>query len=95
MSTIKFDLQDELEEIKAKIYLDTHKKLTKKQVLELIFQIGKRDYERILKELQTNNQALSDKTVKQIRRLAEDFGPGTEDLSKRINEHCYGSPRGD
>ena len=91
MSTVKFDLQDDLEEIKAKIYLDTHKKLTKKQVLELIFRIGKRNYEDILRELQTHNQPLSDKTVKQIHTLAEDFGSGTEDLSKRINELCYGS----
>ena len=48
MSTIKFELQDELDELIARIYLDTKKKLSKKELLELIFNIGKQDYQEIL-----------------------------------------------
>ena len=35
VSTVKFDLQEDLEELQAKIYLDTKKKLSKKDILEL------------------------------------------------------------
>ncbi len=39
MATIKFDRQNELDEILARIYLDTNKKFTKKDLLEIIFEL--------------------------------------------------------
>ena len=95
MSTIKFDLQDDLEEIQARIYLDTHKKLTKKQLLELIFRIGKRNYADILDELQIQDQSISSDTIDRILGLVEDFGSNTEALSTRVDELCYGQKKRD
>ncbi|MHA1745305.1 MAG: hypothetical protein ACTSWW_04860 [Promethearchaeota archaeon] len=56
MATIKFDLQDELNELIARIYLDTHKKYTKKELLSLIFELGSRDYHLLLDYLTASKQ---------------------------------------
>ncbi|MHA1620157.1 MAG: hypothetical protein ACTSVZ_12840 [Promethearchaeota archaeon] len=48
MATIKFDLQEELNELIARIYLDIHTKFTKKKLLSLIFELGSRDYHLLL-----------------------------------------------
>ncbi|MHA1679622.1 MAG: hypothetical protein ACTSUE_01355 [Promethearchaeota archaeon] len=52
MATIRFDRQDELDELIARIYLDTNRKFTKKELLELIFEIGIKDYTLLLKKIQ-------------------------------------------
>ena len=51
MATIKFDRQDELDRLIARIYLDTNKKYTKKDLLELIFEIGIQDYNALLNKI--------------------------------------------
>ncbi len=51
MATIKFDRQDELDELIARIYLDTNKKFTKKDLLEIIFELGIQDYHTLLNKI--------------------------------------------
>ena len=51
MATIKFDRQNELDEIIARIYLDTNKKFTKKALLEIIFELGIQDYHALLNKI--------------------------------------------
>jgi hypothetical protein len=58
MATIKFDRQDELDELIARIYLDTNKKFTKKELLEIIFELGIQDYRALLDKI--NNMGQSD-----------------------------------
>ncbi|MBD3159418.1 MAG: hypothetical protein GF309_11560 [Candidatus Lokiarchaeota archaeon] len=90
MSTVKFDLQDDLEELQARLYLDTGKRLTKKEILELVFRIGTENYDRIVSEIQAGEVPLTDETIQEILSLAEDLGPGSEDLSSRVDEIVYG-----
>lgn len=58
MATIKFDRQNELDEILARIYLDTNKKFTKKDLLEIIFELGIQDYHALLNKI--NNKDKTD-----------------------------------
>ena len=58
MATIKFGRQDELDEIIARVYLDTNKKFTKKELLEIIFELGIQDYHALLNKI--NNMEKSD-----------------------------------
>ncbi|MHA1149584.1 MAG: hypothetical protein ACTSR8_15220 [Promethearchaeota archaeon] len=51
MTTIKFDRQNELDELIARIYLDTNKKFTKKKLLEIIFELGIQDYHALLNKI--------------------------------------------
>ena len=53
MATIKFDRQDELDELIARVYLDTNKKFTKKELLEIIFELGVQDYHALLNKINT------------------------------------------
>ena len=53
MATIKFDRQDELDELIARVYLDTNKKFTKKELLEIIFELGIQDYHALLNKINT------------------------------------------
>lgn len=48
MAKIKFDRQEELDELVARIYLDTKRRLSKKELLEAIFEVGTRDYQALL-----------------------------------------------
>ncbi|MBD3339354.1 MAG: hypothetical protein GF353_09610 [Candidatus Lokiarchaeota archaeon] len=59
MATIRFDKQDELDELIARIYLDTQKKLSKKELLEIIFELGIKDYHALLKKIQTKDESNS------------------------------------
>ncbi len=63
MATIKFDRQDELDELIARIYLDTNKKFTKKDLLELIFELGIQDYHLLLDKVQ-NPQEKDDSNLR-------------------------------
>ena len=89
MSTVKFDLQEDLEELQARIYLDTKKKLTKKDILELVFKIGAKNYEEIIQEIQQEKAALNDDIIKSVLKLVTDFGEGSEKLSSQINKVTY------
>lgn len=94
VSTVKFDLQDDLDELQARIFLDTRKKLNKKELLELIFKIGAKNYEQIIDTLlASENHPIDDKIISEVLSLAEDFGPGTEDLSLQVDEVLYGARR--
>lgn len=90
VSTVKFDLQDDLEELRARIYLSTKVKLTKKEVLELVFRIGAKDFQQIINEIDPQTDTLDNKTIESIHDLIEDFGSGTENLSSRVDETVYG-----
>lgn len=46
--TIKFEYQDELDKLIDRICLDTNRKFSKKELFELIFKIGTRDYHLLL-----------------------------------------------
>ena len=89
VSTVKFDLQEDLEELQARIYLDTKKKLTKKDILELVFKIGAKNYEEIIQQIQQEKAALNDDIIKSVLKLVTDFGEGSEKLSSQINKVTY------
>ncbi|OLS21302.1 MAG: hypothetical protein HeimC3_36190 [Candidatus Heimdallarchaeota archaeon LC_3] len=89
MSTVKFDLQDELDEIQARVYLEKKIKLTKKEILELIFKIGLEQYEEILKRVDNRQQKIDDTLIEEILSLSEDFGVGSEDFSSKLDEILY------
>jgi len=89
VSTIKFDLQEDLEELRARVYLSTKVKVTKKELLEIVFRVGMKHIPQILEEIKPQKTTLDDKTIESILELAEDFGPGTESLSSRVDEIVY------
>ena len=90
MSTVKFGLHDDLEELQARLYLDTRKRLSKREILELVFRIGLEHYDLIVEEIKSAEQPLDDDTIKRVLSMAEDLGPGSEDLSSRVDEVVYG-----
>ncbi len=51
MNTIKFDHHDELDLLLAQIYLDTKQKLSKKDLLEIIFEVGTQDYQNLIRKI--------------------------------------------
>ena len=81
MSTVKFDLQEDLEELQARIYLDTKKKLSKKDILELAFRIGSNNYEQLIHEIQQEKSSLTDSVIESVLATVNDFGEGTEKLT--------------
>ena len=95
MSTVKFDLQDELNSFQARIYLDTKHKMSKKEVLELVFKVGSSNYDQILQQVRNMDQDdLSDEIIERIAGMGIDFGDGTERLSTEIDRILYGSQHG-
>ena len=90
VTTVKFDLKDDLEELQARLYLDTRKRLTKKEILEIVFKMGLENYDLIVKSVRSREQPLSDETIKMVLSLAEDMGQGSEDLSSKVDEIVYG-----
>ncbi len=90
VSTVKFDLKDDLEELQARLYLDTRKRLTKKEILEIVFRIGLENYELIVNEVRLMDYPLDDDIIQKVLSLAEDLGPGSEDLSSRVDDVVYG-----
>jgi hypothetical protein len=90
VSTVKFDLKDDLEELQARLYLDTRKRLTKKEVLEIVFRIGLENYDLIVNEVRLMDYPLGDDVIEKVLSLAEDLGPGSEDLSSRVDDVVYG-----
>ncbi len=91
MSTVKFDLQTDLEELQARIYLDTRKKLTKKDILEITFKIGAKNYNQLIEEIEKGNRSISPEKVNEILIDVMDFGEGTENLSQDIDTILYGN----
>lgn len=89
VSTVKFDLQEDLEELQARIYLDTKKKLSKKDILELTFRIGAKNYEQLIYEIQQKKTSLDDNVIESVLTFASDFGEGTEKLSSQVNKIAY------
>ena len=89
VSTVKFDLKDDLEELQARLYLDTRKRLTKKEILEIVFRIGLENYDLIVNEVRLMDYALDDDIIQKVLSLAEDLGPGSEDLSSKVDEVVY------
>ncbi len=87
---MKFDLKDDLEELQARLYLDTRKRLTKKDILEIVFRIGLENYELIVNEVRLMDYPLDDDIIEKVLSLAEDFGPGSEDLSSSVDDVVYG-----
>ncbi len=89
VSSVKFDLQEDLEELQARIYLDTKKKLTKIDILELTFKIGAKNYEEIIQEILQVKAPLNDNIIESVLNFVSDFGEGTEKLSSQINKVTY------
>lgn len=90
VSTVKFDLKDDLEELQARLYLDTRKRLTKKEILEIVFRIGLENYDLIVNEVRLMDYPLDDDVIEKVLSLAEDLGPRSEDLSSRVDDVVYG-----
>jgi len=90
VSTVKFDLKDDLEELQARLYLDTRKRLTKKEILEIVFRIGLENYDLIVNEIRLMDYPLDDDVIQKVLSLAEDLGPSSEDLSSRVDDVIYG-----
>ena len=90
VSTVKFDLKDDLEELQARLYLDTRKRLTKKEILEIVFRIGLENYELIVNEIRMMDYPLDDDVIQKVLSLAEDLGPGSEGLSLKVDDTVYG-----
>lgn len=93
MATVKFDSQDELEELQARIYLDTKVKLSKKEILELFFKYGKNHYNEIINELISDQEALTDDDINDILDSVSDWGKGTEKLSQNVDKILYGEKK--
>ena len=90
VSTVKFDLQTDLEELQARIYLDTKKKLTKKDILELTFKIGAQNYTQLVKKIEKSDESISSDKIAEILIRSVDFGEGSENLSEEIDTILYG-----
>ena len=90
MATVKFDSQDELEELQARIYLDTKVKLTKKEILELFFKYGKSHYNEVIQEINSNQEDLTESEIEEILQLASDWGEGTDKSSEYVVKIIYG-----
>jgi hypothetical protein len=60
MSAVKFDKQEELDRLQAKIMLDLGMKLSKKDLLELLFEMGSQDYDRLLEYIRKNKTQTKD-----------------------------------
>lgn len=90
VSTVKFDLKDDLEELQARLYLDTRKRLTKKEILEIVFRIGLENYDLIVNEVRLIDYPLDDDVIQKVLSMAEDLGTGSEDLSSRVDDVVYG-----
>lgn len=88
--TLKFDSQDELEELQSRIYLDTKVKLTKKEILELCIKYAKKHYNELIKDMTFNQEELTPDEIDEILNLATDWGEGTEKLSQQVDEILYG-----
>ena len=79
VSTVKFELQDDLNELQARIYLGTKKKLSKKEILELTFNFSKNNFDRLISLILEEEQGeLNDNDIKDILSLTSDLGKDTE-----------------
>ena len=70
--------------------MSTKVKLTKKEVLELVFRIGTKNYQQLIDEIKPKEEKIDDKTIDSVLKLVEDLGPGTESLSSQVDEVVYG-----
>ena len=87
VSTVKFELQDDLNELQARIYLATKKKLSKKEILELTFNFSKNNFDRLISLILEEEQGeLNDNDIKDILSLTSDLGKDTENLSSEVDE---------
>ncbi|MHA2253498.1 MAG: hypothetical protein ACXAD7_24280 [Candidatus Kariarchaeaceae archaeon] len=66
MTAVKIDRQDMIDELLARIYLDTKIKLNKKNLLELIFDMSYQNYDNLIKVILESN-------VKDSIRLRKSF----------------------
>ena len=83
MTAVKIDRQKEIDELLARIYLDTKIKLTKKELLEFIFDQSSKDYPSIIANLKQQKQ----NDGKQKRKLFIQTFSGVVDLlSHKMSE---------
>ena len=78
MSVIKFDHQEQLDELVAKIFLDTRYKLSKKKLLGIIFDLGREDYEKIVEKVRSS---LSESSIIERKDFIKKFA-GCLDLAE-------------
>ena len=89
LSTVKYDFQDQLNELQAKIYLDTKIKLSKKELLELVFMVGVEQYDEIIHRIKREQPPLDDIIIAKVLSLSEGFGSGSESLSTTLDKYVY------
>jgi len=91
VSTVKFELQQDLDELQARIFLATNKKLSKKEILELTFNFGKKNFDRLISLILEEEQGeLNENDINEILTLTSDLGKGTENLSNEVDDVVYG-----
>jgi len=69
---VRFSKTDQLDELRAKIYLDSHINLSKKELLEIIFDIGIEDYGKIVETIKQRNTEKED-NVEMRKDFIEQF----------------------
>ena len=89
MSTVKFDAQKDIDELQARIYLDTNIKLTKKQIVEIFFKFGKLHYNEIIANLKSEQRPITDDLIDDIINNSYDWGVGSEKSSMSVDEVLY------
>ncbi|MCF2135890.1 MAG: hypothetical protein K9W43_01500 [Candidatus Thorarchaeota archaeon] len=90
MPTTRFDIQDDLEEVQARLYRATGTMLTRKEIKAIISKIGSEQYDLIYQAIKSREKPLDDVIVEKVLSLSEDLGRGSDDLSERIDEITYG-----
>lgn len=89
MATVKFNNQELLKRLQARILLETNISLTQQEILELSIDLVSENIDLILKKIKIGCNIVSDEQIKSILQLSSDWGEGTEDSSKSIDEHLY------
>ena len=76
MGVVKIDRNEEIDTLLAKIYLDTKLKLTKKELLELIFDHSTEDYDQLLllikDHIEKDNEILRKKFINQFSGIIDE-----------------------
>ncbi len=68
MTAVKIDRSDEIDELLTKIYLDTGIKLSKKELLEIIFDQSSSNYEKLLSAIQKTKTTVKMIDTIEVRR---------------------------
>ncbi len=91
MSSVKITDENLLEELSAKIFLLTGTKLTQQQLLTLCVSYSNDNLDDLLSYISTESRIWTDEEIEEYyEENVQDFGEGSEKLSKNIDEILYG-----